>query len=161
MPSKIYWDSCCFIGLLQDEKDKAPALADLCQKAAADELVIVTSALTIAEVCKLPGTALQPDDQAKKILEFFENPYVVVRALDRLIGERANTIARQQGIKPPDAVHLATGILAGCEVFYTYDGKKGKNPGLLKHNGAAWVQPMRIEQPADPATGTLFENKSP
>lgn len=160
MPSRVYWDSCCFIGLLQDEKDKAPALVDLCQKAAADDLVIVTSALTIAEVCKLPGTTLQADDQAKKILEFFENPYVVIRALDRLIGERANTIARQHGIKPLDAVHLATGILSSCEVFYTYDSKKGKNKGLLTHNGAAWVQPMRIEQPPDPAKDTLFKTGS-
>ena len=160
MPSKVYWDSCCFIGLLQQEQDKVAALTDLSQKAAADDLVIVTSALAIAEVCKLPDTGLQPEDQAQKILAFFENPYIVVRSLDRMIAERANMIARQQGVKPPDAIHLATGILTGCEVFYTYDSKKGTNKGLLKHNGAAWVQPMRIEQPPDPATGTLFEEPS-
>jgi hypothetical protein len=88
MPSKVYWDSCCFIGLLQDEQDKGAALADLSQKAAVDDLVIVTSALAIAEVCKLPDTGLQPEDQAQKILAFFENPYIVVRSLDRMIAER-------------------------------------------------------------------------
>lgn len=156
MPSRVYSDSCCFIGLLQDEKDKAPALADLAQKAATDHFVIVTSALAIAEVCKLPDTGAQPEDQTKKVLEFFENPYIVVRTLDRAIAERANRIGRDTGIKPLDAVHLATGIIAGCDLFYTYDKKKGKK-GLLQYNGASWVQPMRIEQPPDPAKGTLFK----
>jgi predicted nucleic acid-binding protein len=160
MPSRVYWDSCCFIGLLQQEDDKVVGLTDLAQKAAAGDLVIVTSALAIAEVCKLPEAGLQPEDQAQKILAFFENPYIVVRSLDRMIATRANMIARQQGVKPPDAVHLATGILTGCEVLYTYDSKKMKNRGLLKHNGAAWVRPMRIEQPPDPASGTLFERPS-
>jgi predicted nucleic acid-binding protein len=150
MPSRVYWDSCCFIGLLQDEKDKAPALADLARQAAADDLVIVTSALAIAEVCKLPDTGTQPEEQTRKVLEFFENPYIIVRTLDRGIAERANRIARDTGVKPLDAVHLATGIITGCAVFYTYDGKSGKK-GLLRYNGAGWLQSMRIEQPPDPA----------
>jgi len=160
MPNRIYWDSCCFIGLLQDEKDKAPALADLAQKAAADDLVIVTSALTIAEVCKLPDTGAQPEEQTKKVLKFFENPYIVVRSLDRAIAERANRIARDTGIKPLDAVHVATGIVTGCEVLYTYDGKKKGKKGLLQYNGASWLTPMRIAQPPDPAKGTLFKQDS-
>ena len=158
MPTRVYWDSCCFIGLLQDEKDKAPALAELAHKAAADDLVIVTSALAIAEVCKLPDTGTQPEEQTKKVLEFFENPYIVVRTLDRAIAEHANRIARDRGIKPLDAVHIATGIIAGCDVFYTYDGKKKGRKGLLQYNGAPWVQPMRIEQPPDPAKDTVFQD---
>lgn len=36
MPSRVYWDSCCFIGLLQQEEDKVAALGDLAQRATAD-----------------------------------------------------------------------------------------------------------------------------
>ncbi|MBI5761963.1 MAG: type II toxin-antitoxin system VapC family toxin [Planctomycetes bacterium] len=158
MPNRVYFDSCCFIDLLQDVKRRAPAVADLCQKAAVNDLVIVTSALTIAEVCKLPETGKQPNDQTKKILEFFENPYIVIRSLDRMIAERANLISRDHGIKPSDAVHVATAILTGCDVLYTYDSGKGKRKGLLSHNGESWLQPMRIEQPPDPSMGTIFEN---
>ena len=157
MPTKVYFDSCCFIDLLQDVQERAPAVAELCQKAAADDLVIVTSALTIAEVCKLPATGKQPEEQTKKILAFFENPYIVIRSLDRGIAERANLVARDHGIKPPDAVHVATAMLTGCAVLYTFDAGKGQKRGLLTHNGAAWVQPMRIERPPDPAKGTLFK----
>ena len=160
MPIKVYWDSCCFIGLLQNEPDKAPALSDLSGKAAAGDLVIVTSALSIAEVCKLPGTGTQPEEQTKKVLGYFENPYIVVRSLDRLIAERANRIARDTGIRPPDAVHVATAIITGCEVLYTYDGKKKGPKALLGYNGAAWLQPMRIEKPPDPSAGTIFNKGS-
>lgn len=160
MASKVYWDSCCFIGLLQDEADKSPALTHLTQQAAANELIIVTSTLAIAEVCKLPDTGTQPEEQTRRVLDFFENPYIVVRTLDRAIAERANRISRDTGIRPLDAVHVATGILAGCDVFYTYDGKKKSKKGLLQYDGAAWLQPMRIAQPPDPAIGTLFKGNS-
>jgi hypothetical protein len=76
-----------------------------------------------------------------------------------MIAERANRISRDTGIKPLDAVHVATGIIAGCDVFYTYDGKKKSKRGLLQYNGEPWLHPMRIEQPPDPAKGTLFNKK--
>lgn len=159
MPSKVYWDACCFIGLLQDEPDKAAALQDLAERARAGEIQIVTSALCIAEVCKLPNTTLSPEVQAERILAFFENPFIVVRSLDRLVAERASRIVRQHPIKPPDAIHLATGVVTQCEVFYTYDSRQNSSRGLLRYNGVDWLSPMRVEQPAHPASGTLFQQR--
>jgi len=46
------------------------------------------------------------------------------------------------------------------EVLFTYDGKKKGRKGLLQYNGAGWLHEMRIEQPPDPAKGTLFKTDS-
>ncbi len=50
----IYWDSDAFLGWLQAEQGKAELCAGTLRRAEAGEVVIFTSALTIAEVLDLP-----------------------------------------------------------------------------------------------------------
>jgi len=157
MPTKVYWDSCCFIDLLQRTPTRIPALDELVRQAQRGDLVIMTSALSIAETCKLPQSGMLPDAQARKILDFFDNAYIQIRSVDRAVAVRANEISRKYGLRPADAIHAATALLVNAEVLHTYDKGKGKKKGLLTHNGAPWVEPMRIEEPPPPEKGTLFE----
>ena len=116
--------------------------------------------MTIAEVNKLPeAKTLLPEQQSKKILEFFENPYIVIRNLDRQTAEMAHEFTRAHGLKNMDAIHVATAVIAKVSVLYTFDSSQGKRRGLLSHNGKIGNPPLRIERPPDPHAGGLFDKK--
>lgn len=160
MAELVYFDSCLFIELLQqnipDRFDACEAIRDRAQK---NEIVIVTSALTITEVNKLPESGALPEEQSRKILDFFENEYIAIRPLDRGTAEDAHQLTRTHGLTNADAIHVATAIRGKVSVLYTYDASKGKRKGLLKHNLKIGSPPLRIEKPPDPLKGTLFDEE--
>jgi predicted nucleic acid-binding protein len=127
MPSKptlLYWDSCVFLSAIQRTAGRYATLKAILDSAAADEIVIVTSALTIAEVVKLDCDSADPDQSAKDVAEirhFFENDYLAIKNVDRLIAEQAGDIVRRHGLKPPDAIHVATALSSKCDRLETYD----------------------------------------
>src|SRR5262245_15236899 len=119
MPSSAYFDSNVFIELLQQsDSDRFDACDDLVVKAQRDELIIVTSTLTLVEVNKLPDTKELPAEQSKKILSFFENPYIVLRTVDRNTAETAHHLTRTNGLAGNDAIHVATALIAKVDVLY-------------------------------------------
>ena len=84
------------------------------------------------------------------MLAFFEQEYIALRSVERLIAEKAHDIVRNLAIKHKDAIHVATAALSNVSVLHTWD------EGILKHNGVAGVG-VRIEKPADPREGTIFD----
>lgn len=158
MPKRVYWDTNCFLGWFQQETDKREALRVLLDGAGTGELVIVTSAVTITECGGRPNVRKVDDSASQKMLAFFEQEYIALRAVDRNIAEKAHDFARKHGLRHMDAIHVATALLAGVEVMYTYDAAKGTQAGLLTHHGAAWLDGLRIEKPKDPVSGTVFDS---
>lgn len=157
MPEIAYFDTCLFIELLQqDDKDRFEACEALRAKAEKNEIVIVTSTWTIVEVNKLEGSTALLQAQSKLILDFFENPYIALRPLDRRTASEAHELTRTHGLTNADAVHVATATINRCNVLYTYDAAKKKRRGLLRHNLKVGNPPLRIEKPPDPGSGTLF-----
>ncbi len=75
MPKLIYWDSCAFIHRFQETPEFLDALRDQIARAKAGQCKIVTSSVTLAEVCKLPDSGMLPIEQTNKILKFFENDF--------------------------------------------------------------------------------------
>jgi len=156
MPS-VSWDSCVFIDLLQQTAGRYDACEEIRKRAEDGELTIVTSAITLVEVCKLPSSELTDKEQFQKITDFFENPYIAIRAVDRIIGNRARELTQTHGLHPMDAIHVATALEMAVEVLYTYDAVKGKRKGLLGHNLKIGQPPLKIEEPRVSAAGPLFE----
>ena len=117
-----YWDSTNFISLIAEDE---PARADICQHILEDadqgNCRIIISALAIAEVIKPKGQPVLAEDAETTISNFFLHDYISVYDLTRTIAENARKLARQHGLKPNDAVHLATAIGAGVDVFETYN----------------------------------------
>lgn len=148
----VYWDSCVFIDLLSQQKPERYAACNyMQQRAENDELLIVTSAASIAEVTKLSGTSHSIEKQSKMILDYFENPYIVIRQVDRATANEAHEISRKHGLPPLDAIHVATALRAKVPVIYTYDGLKRRRKGLIKYNLLFGSNPaLRIEMPPDP-----------
>jgi predicted nucleic acid-binding protein len=137
MTRRRYWDSDCFIGWLAAEPDKVDDCRTVIRAAERGELVIVTSSLSIAEVVKLRHRKPIPPADADQVRKFFRQPYIVIRELDRFLGEEAQSMVWNHGVDPKDAVHVATALRVGVEQLDTFDehliGKSGAigNPPLL------------------------------
>lgn len=97
------------------------------KSAARREIEIVTSAFTLAEVCKRVSDASSP---AINLPGYFDQPYILLVPIDKAIGLRAQNL-QLSGLmkrKPPDAVHLASALVHSVPVFHTFDA------GILKLN---------------------------
>lgn len=139
MRDKFYWDSCAFLAYLQDENG-----ADLCELVldAADhgQLLIVTSALTIAEVLNLRGKVKIGADRRDDVVKLFSQDYIHVRNITRRTGELARDLFWDHDIPAKDALHVAAALEARLPVMNTFDDT------LLKR-GKALESRLRIEKP--------------
>ena len=145
----VYWDSCVFIDALQKTKGRYEALEPILDAAERGEIVLVSSFLTLAEVVKVQGAdadvsirGLSEAEVEQLIFGFFENPYIQLRPVDRLVTTQARVITRRFGVKPPDAIHIATAMLhPQVNTFHTYDATltaKLANAAL----GLSFAQPV-------------------
>lgn len=135
-PRRVYWDACTWIALIQREKiavggsDRDTLCRAVIAEAKKNKIEILTSTLSLVEVCKDPAIRATGDDL---IGAFFENDYILLMNLDRLVGEHARQLmtSGHAGLKPPDAVHLASAILGLASELHTYDDKLLKLDGKI------------------------------
>jgi predicted nucleic acid-binding protein len=128
---KRYWDSDCFLGWLQAEPDKETSCGEVLQAAEDGKALIVTSALTIAEVLALRNASPIPATERARVEEFFRNDYIVVRNITRRVAEMARGYVWDHGVEPKDALHVATAIDASLELLNTFERPLRKKSGLL------------------------------
>lgn len=130
-----YWDSNAFLAYFQEEEGRVDSCEAVLEEAEKGKILIVTSALTLAEVLAIRGKERLPPNPIlkKKVIDFFKNEYIAVQNVTREVAELARDLVWDKGIKPKDAVHVASAIAAGVTVFETYDKpleKKGGKVGL-------------------------------
>jgi|CXWL01.1.fsa_nt_gi predicted nucleic acid-binding protein len=149
---RIYWDACCWIALIQQEVvtvdsksvDRGKMCRGVIQAGERGIYEIVTSTLSLAEVSKAPSTRTAADDD--KIAQFFENDYILLANVDVRVGTLARQLMQKgfAGLKPADAIHLATASVAESEFFHTFDN------ALLKLSAKVNTgkgQPIQITEP--------------
>lgn len=149
---RIYWDACCWIALIQQEVvtvggksvDRGKMCRGVIQAAEKDICEIVTSALSLAEVSKDPKTKARSDDD--KIAQFFENDYILLANVDIRVGTLARQLMQRgfAGLKPADAIHLATAALTDSEFFHTFDSDLQRLSGKVNTSKG---QPIQITAP--------------
>jgi predicted nucleic acid-binding protein len=146
-----YWDSDCFLGWLQAEPDKEEECGQVLQAAEEGKVLIVTSALTIAEVLNLRGHPKLPTASREQTKAFFRNDYILVRNITRRVAEAARDYVWDHGIKPKDALHVATALDAGLSLFNTFDGeliaKSGRLEAVVTIRVPSGLQPGRGMRP--------------
>ena len=159
MPSKkIYWDSCVFLSVLQENPKRLTDLNKILAEAEHGRLIIVTSAATLAEVAYIDDLAKDSKAEANKqvdtIGKLFLHEYFEIWNVDRHIAEEAARFAREYGVSPYDGIQVATTIATRCPCLYTYDGdnvkRKRKKGKLLPLDGKILLpnkQFLRIETP--------------
>jgi predicted nucleic acid-binding protein len=164
-PKRICWDACAWIAYIQKEKiDVSGVLEDrhsLCRSvlrlAERRRYEIAVSGFCLVEVCKNHEVKFADDD---KIAAFFENDYILLVPVDKVVGTKARTLMQKTpGLKPPDAVHLATALLTNSDEMHTFDGKLlGLTGKLPRADGTA----LRICKPGHggPPLPLLDETRS-
>ena len=93
---------------------------DTLKRAESGVVEIVTSAFTLAEVCKRNP---DPTSPAINLAAFFDQKYILLVPVDKQIALRAQNLqlAGIAGLKPPDAVHIASALVWNIPVFHTFD----------------------------------------
>lgn len=131
---RVCWDACTWIALIQDEqiRDDAGVLVEnrgqmsrgVFELAKLGKIEIVTSGLSLAEVCKIRSIK---EGAPSRVVEVFEHEFVLLAPVDRQIGEKARELmmaGKYFGLKPQDACHLATAAIApGVSELHTFDKK--------------------------------------
>lgn len=72
---------------------------------------------------------------------FFKHEFIEVVPLDRATGELAAQFGEQYGLKPADAIHLATAVRTRASVLMAWDGS------FFRHDAMRGA-PILIERPA-------------
>ena len=129
-----YWDSCAFLALLENEPNRSDACRETLKEAEAGGFVVLTSALTLTETLWLRRGPRLGEDKARLLNGFFRRSFLRVVNLDRVIAESAQSLVWDDGIKPKDAIHVATALRYQCPILETFDGpligKSGSARGL-------------------------------
>lgn len=144
---KIYWDSDCFLGHFKADDGKAEKCDGVLQRAERGEVLIVTSALTLAEVLWMRGGPRLSEDKALIVRKFFRKTFIRVYNVSRKISESAQDLVWDHDIKPKDAIHVATALHLGVDALETFDG------GLIGKSGTVGDPLLLIREPQAAAQG--------
>jgi predicted nucleic acid-binding protein len=129
--NRRYWDANAFLGWLRAEPDKADACRAVIGEAQAGRVLIVTSTLTLAEVLWLKGKDPIPEADRDAIRAFFRHEWIALVQLDRAVGEFAQEVVWKNGIRPKDAVHVASALRSDVVSLDTFDGPLQAKAGEL------------------------------
>lgn len=124
---RVYWDSCAFLGLINNEIDKHSACLEVWNEARAGSTIIYTSFFTWAEVfkAKCEGKAKPLAEADDKNIEVVLNqPFIEAVVVDEGIGVSARRLMRAhpECKKPSDGIHLASALRLSVDEMHTYDG---------------------------------------
>ena len=154
-PQRVYWDACVFLSFIENHPERVKAVRTWLEKAEAGKVVIVTSTLSIVEVAfakqEKDQRALNPEQEASIDNLWTPQSPVTLAEFHTPIAFEARRLMRDAmasgiGLKPADAIHLATCRTLEITEFHTYDGRLG---------GAAAITQLQIRTPSL-AQGELF-----
>lgn len=114
----IYLDSFIVIYAVEDDSERGARVRQLLADAS-DEVVAI-SPLVMLECLVGP---LRDDDLA--LADHYRRAFEQFRVLDAGVAEhlRAAEIRARQGMRTPDAIHLAVAQLSGCRALWTNDSR--------------------------------------
>ena len=118
---RVYLDANTVIYAVEGLPGFASLKAGLLVPLDAGAFVAVTSELTLIETITGPRKAGKPNDEAAFRKFLTPSASLIMPPLTLPTIEKVIELRAQFGFKTPDAIHLATGILAGCDLFVTGD----------------------------------------
>lgn len=156
----IYWDTNVFLAYCKNE-DKfgeaiLKAIEETIKEIESNHLQLATSTIAFAELVR----GNPSDEQKKQIKAVFTRPNTHFIDTNLYIAELAGEIYRSIGTNSktrltiPDCIHLASASYFKCAVFYTLDGIKGKDDGILT-NAEQLEADFEIKVKTPSITGTI------
>ena len=146
---KIYWDSDCFLGHFEAEVGKAEKCDGVLQRARRGEVLVVTSALTLAEVLWMRRGPRLTVEKSRIVRRFFRNSFIRVYNVSRKVAESAQVLVWDHDIKPKDAIHVATALHLSVDALETFDA------GLIGKGGDIGEPLLLIREPQAAIQGRL------
>lgn len=127
-PVKIYWDTCAWLALINEEAGRKPDVDAVYSQARAGRVELWTSNMSIVEANRLEAEMQQakpiPPDSLAILDGLFFQPFVKLVPVDTDIAKRARKLIRETPrlrVKA-DAIHLASAMRWSIPVLHTYDG---------------------------------------
>lgn len=148
MVDRRYWDSACFIAWFKEEPGRAETCGSILQAAQEGNIQIVTSAFSIAEVLFPQAGERLSQQHRDTVRMFFRRPEFLFVQVDRPLAEAAQRYVWEFGVRPKDAIHVASAVYAEAPVLETYDG------GLIKLNGRLGGSPVLAVREPVPVVGS-------
>jgi predicted nucleic acid-binding protein len=126
----IYFDTSIFVYSVENNQEFGAICHELMLGIETNQLNAVTSELTLSEAMVFPFRNAHLETQ-RKYQEIIETSggLLVVPVVRHILIRAAEIRAPQPSLKTPDAIHLATALETGCEVFLTNDTRI-KSPDL-------------------------------
>jgi len=146
-----YWDSAAFLAYFKEEPGRVDRCAAILEDAENGKILIVTCALTLAEVLALRGQPRIPPDPVlkQKVTDFFKNEYISVQNVTRQVAELARDLVWDHDIAPKDAVHVAAALAVEAPILETFDQP------LIGKSGKVGTLPLIIREPPMPTAPKL------
>jgi predicted nucleic acid-binding protein len=159
---EYYWDANAFLGVLKGETDKAPVCKLVLKAASNGTVVIVTSALTLAEVLFVKHQGKLDISTRQTVENFFKADYISVRNVTRQTADLARDLFWDFKIDPKDALHVATALIYKVPVLHTYDDSLISKSGLVINGQTLKIsKPEIIHQTDWVDDGTGSNNEKP
>lgn len=120
----VYWDSCVWLRLINEEEDYESCQSVL-NAAQRGEVQIWTSSLTLAEVykfkCDVPKSLAVAQDEIFEA--YIASDFVIEVQVDHEIAVMSRRLCRRHLPlkKPNDGIHLASAIVNNIDEFHTFD----------------------------------------
>jgi predicted nucleic acid-binding protein len=119
--SILFIDTAPFIYYFEDHPVFAPRVDECLSRLAAADGSIVTSYISYIELITQP-TRLGRDDLVAKYRRFFTNSdTLTIHPMNFLVAEKVAEIRVRYTMKTPDAIQIATAIVAGADYILTND----------------------------------------
>ena len=144
-----YLDSSVYIAAIvgeEAEPGKSDLSAQILELGRSGSFQAIASTFVFAEVIKdRKRDALDPD-QETLIDQYLNQDFITWVEVDLPLAKKARSLSRFQGLKPADAVHVASALRAKCDQFLTWDG--GDFTDGTKIEGLSIHRPHLTEMPA-------------
>ena len=153
----IMWDTCVIIDAITQSHERYHHIAPMVHRAEANDLQIVISMASVAEIFflrELRAQGVSQEEQNEMIRRWFDNSYIVKRNVDLFVGLKAGELRRQhQSLTTVDSIILATATLFDVTALVTIDGARAKGAGgLTQLDGRLGDNAPRIVTPENYAT---------
>jgi predicted nucleic acid-binding protein len=155
---RVCWDACTWIAFIQYEKildengkvienryGMCRSVIDLAE-GKEKKIEIAVSGLCLVEVCKHPAIK---DGSNDTVATYMDADHILVVPVDRQVGMKARELmmAGHPSLRPQDATHLATALIADVDELHTFD------KDLLKLNGICTKADGTVLTICKPSTG--------
>lgn len=117
---RLYLDASSLIYAVESPT-QFPLLSDLFAEVQLGKVHLVASTILLSEVLVLPIKSGNRTLEREYRMLLAPSDALTIIPVDEAVAIRAAQLRAEFGFRLPDAIHIATGLIAGCDLFLTGD----------------------------------------